>query len=134
MTMAIGTKQMTTEELLAMPDDGVERWLIRGELREKREEVGGKPMTIRNRFHCRLTTRVGKFLDNWLDGQTVPRGAVLAGEAGVRLREDPDTTVGIDVAYFSAEVLGRQSDETTLMVGAPTLAVEIISPSDTVDE
>jgi len=28
-----------TEQLLAMPDDGVERWLIDGELREK-------PMTI----------------------------------------------------------------------------------------
>jgi len=30
-------RKMTAEELLAMPDDGVERWLIRGELRENRE-------------------------------------------------------------------------------------------------
>ena len=29
--------QWKFEELLAMPDDGVERWLIRGELRENRE-------------------------------------------------------------------------------------------------
>src|SRR5947209_20626188 len=98
--MATAAKLMTTEELLAMPDDGVERWLIRGELREKREEVGGKPMTIRNRFHSRLTTRVAKFLDNWLDKQPKPRGAVLSGEAGVRLRHDPDTVVGLTSPMF----------------------------------
>ena len=43
---------VTTEQLLAMPDDGMERWLIRGELREK-------PMTVRNRFHSRALIRVG---------------------------------------------------------------------------
>ena len=41
--MASATPLMTTEELLAMPDDGVERWLIRGELREKRPQEGGPP-------------------------------------------------------------------------------------------
>src|SRR4051812_20498514 len=132
--MATVTTPMTTEELLAMPDDGVERWLIRGELREKRDDVGGKSMTIRNRFHSRLTTRVSKFLDNWLDGQPEPRGAVLSGEAGVRLRQDPETTVGIDVVYVSAEVYAKQSTETTLIDGVPVLAVEILSPSDTVDQ
>ena len=34
MSVATATR-MTTEELLALPDDGMERWLIRGELREK---------------------------------------------------------------------------------------------------
>ena len=34
--MATVLKQTTTtEQLLAMPDDGMERWLIDGELREK---------------------------------------------------------------------------------------------------
>jgi Uma2 family endonuclease len=118
---------MTTEELLALPDDGMERWLIRGELREK-------PMTVRNRFHSRALIRVGQLLANWLDQQPEPRGQVLGGEAGVRLRRTPDSTVGVDVIYVSAEVAARQTDDTTLIDGVPVLAVEILSPSDTVEE
>jgi Uma2 family endonuclease len=121
---------MTTEELLALPDDGVERWLIRGQLREKRDT----DMTKRNRFHSRVMVRVGKFLDNWLDQQPEPRGAVLCGEAGVRLRHDPDTTVGVDVVYVSAAVYVRQTDESTVIDGVPVLVVEILSPNDTVEE
>lgn len=126
MPVAEATKLMTTEELLAMPDDGVERWLIRGQLRE-----GG--MTVRNGWHSRLTIRVGKLLDNWLDLQPEPRGSVLGGEAGVRLRKTPDSTVGIDVVYISAELAAQQTDETKLIDGVPILAVEILSPYDTVE-
>ena len=42
--------------------------------------------------------------------------------------------VGIDAAFFSAESVARQSDETTLIEGAPVLAVEVLSPSDKVEE
>ena len=91
-------------------------------------------MTVRNRFHSRVLIRVGKFLDNWLDEQPQPRGQVLGGEAGVRLRHDPDTTVGIDVVYVSPEVIVRQTEDTTLIDGVPTLAVEILSPNDTVED
>jgi Uma2 family endonuclease len=118
---------MTTEEMLAIPANGVERWLIRGALWEK-------PMTVRNRWHSRIMTRMAKFLDNWLDGQPQPRGQVLCGEAGCRLRRTPDSTVGIDVVYISAEVAARQPDDTTLIDGVPILVVEILSPNDTQDE
>src|SRR5207244_109794 len=96
-----------------------------------------KPMTVRNRTHSRIMVimvRVARFLDNWLDQQPEPRGQVLCGEAGVRLRRDPDTTAGVDVVYVSAEVMARQSDDTTLIDGVPVLAVEIRSPNDTVEE
>jgi hypothetical protein len=96
MSVAAVPAVMTTEELLGLPQDGVDRWLIRGQLREK-------PMAVRNRWHSRIMIRVGKLLDNWLDQQPAPRGSVLGGEAGVRLRRNPDTTVGIDVVYVSAE-------------------------------
>ena len=43
--MATTSFLMTTEELLALPDDGVTRELIRGELREY-------PMTTRGFPHC----------------------------------------------------------------------------------
>jgi Uma2 family endonuclease len=125
--MATVVTPMTTEEMLALPDNGTERWLIDGELRER-------PMTVRNRFHSRVLARVTQALTNWLDQQPPPRGQVLVGEAGVRLMHDPDTTVGIDAIYVSAEVVVQQTDETTLIDGVPTLAVEILSPNDTVDE
>src|SRR5271157_6066474 len=125
--MATASSLMTTEELLAIPEDGTDRWLIAGELRER-------PMTRRNRFHSRVMIRVGKILDNWLDEQPEPRGQVLGGEAGVILAHDPDTTVGIDVAYIGAEVMVRQTEDSTLIDGVPTLVVEILSPRDTIGD
>jgi Uma2 family endonuclease len=127
MNMATVTTPMTTEELLALPDEGMERWLIAGELRER-------PMTVRNRFHSRAMICVGTELELWLRQQPPPRGQVLGGEVGVRLSRDPDTTVGVDVVYVSTDVIVRQTDETTLIDGVPTLAVEILSPNDTIEE
>ena len=112
---------MTAEEMLALPESRVERWLIRGQLRER-------PLTVRNRWHSRVLTRVAKILDNWLDHQPEPRGEVLGGEAGCLLRRDPDTVVGLDVVYVSAEVAARKPNDTTLIDGVPTLAVEIAFP------
>ena len=113
---------MTLEEVFALPDDGMDRDLIRGELRET-------PVTRRNRRHGRVEIRIGRFLDDWLDAQPEPRGEVVGGEAGFRLRRDPDTGVGIDVAYVSAEVAAR-SPKAPFFDGPPVLAVEILSPSD----
>lgn len=124
MTTAVMSTVMTTEEMLALPRNGVERWLIRGELREK-------PMTVRNRWHSRILIRVGHILESWLERQPEPRGSILGGEAGVRLRRNPDTTVGVDVVYIPPEVAAHESEETTLIDGVPVLVVEILSPSDT---
>ncbi|MGL4552123.1 MAG: Uma2 family endonuclease [Gemmataceae bacterium] len=125
---------MTTEELLAMPDDGVERWLVRGQLREAKPDADGNPVTVRNRDHSFLMTRVARFLDAWLDTQPEPRGVVVCGEAGLRLRQTHESTVGVDVAYISAAVAARRTADTSLIDGAPVLAAEILSPSDTVED
>ena len=127
MATATLSPPMTTQELLALPADGMDRWLIDGELREK-------PMTVRNRYHSKIMALLTTRLNTWRDSQPEPRGDVLCGEAGIRLTRDPDTTVGVDVAYISPEVLAQQTDEITLIDGVPLLAVEILSPSDTVDE
>jgi len=132
MAATIANEPMTTEALLALPDDGVERWLIRGQLRESSNRE--KPMTVRNRFHSKVLASLTACLKNWRDTQAEPRGDVLSGEAGFRLTQDPDTTVGIDIAYVSPDVLARQTAETALVGGVPLLAVEILSPSDTVEE
>ncbi len=120
-------KLVTTAELLAMPDDGMERWLIAGELREK-------PMTKRNRFHSKIMAVVSQILGNWLDEQPEPRGEILCGEAGVIIERDPDTAVGVDVVYVSPKLADQQNDDTTMIDGVPTLVVEILSPNETEKE
>jgi Uma2 family endonuclease len=123
---ATHTSPMTVEAMLALPDDGMERELIRGKLREK-------PATPRNRNHSAVEARVTWCLGNWIDTQPEPRGEVVSGDAGFRLGRNPDTGVGIDVAYLSAEVFGRDKDS-AYFEGPPILAVEILSPSDTQEE
>lgn len=118
----------TTEDLLAIPDDGIERWLIDGRI----VEVG---MTIRNKHHTLIQSRVNGELEIWLRSQPKPRGTVHAGEAGVRLRKDPELTVGIDLVYLAADVSAHvmADEESTIIDAVPTLAVEILSPSDTIE-
>jgi Uma2 family endonuclease len=91
-------------------------------------------MTTRNRFHCFSMTRVARYLDTWLDSQPQPRGQVLTGDAGVRLRRDPDTTFGVDVVYISAELLAQQTEESSIIDGVPILSVEILSPNDVLED
>lgn len=127
MAVAEATELMTTEQMLALPDNGMERWLIRGQLRE-----AGKTILHpwRDRWHSRTMVCVSSILDTWLDQQPQPRGLMLCGGVGVRLARDPDTTIGVDVAYISAEVAARKPDDTMLINGPPILAVEILSGND----
>ena len=123
---------MTTAELLEITEDGTERWLIRGELRAKPSEFPGAREIVRNRGHAAATASIGVALVEWSRSQTPPRGTVYAGNVGVILERDPDTTVGVDVVYASADVVAVQNDDnTTLLEDVPTLAVEILSPNDT---
>lgn len=119
----------TIEDLLAMPEDGVERWLIQGRLREKDAE-----MTKRNRFHAALTARLSQLIGNWIDTRPEPRGEVYDGEAGLYLRRNPDSAVGVDVVYMPPGSDAARTDRTTMIEGRPALIVEVLSPSNTEEE
>jgi Uma2 family endonuclease len=116
--------RMTTEDFLALPEDGVDRDLIRGELREY-------AMTRRGRRHTRAAAKLVVVLSLWLETQPHPRGEILVGEAGFRIRRNPDTTVGIDVAYVGPEASAQTPDDVFVYDDLPVLAAEILSPSDT---
>src|SRR5436190_606007 len=120
--MTIVARAMTTREMLAMPGEGIERELIDGRLREI-------PATARDRWHGASAAQLGYVLVQWLVQQSEPRGKVLC-DAGFRLRRDPDTSVGIDVAYVSAEVVRNTSESFPYLDGAPVLAAEIIALTD----
>lgn len=129
-------RPITTEELLAMPDDGRRRWIIRGELREEEMETGelkGRVMTIRNRFHSATMANLTTAVNNWRYTLPGPRGQVVCGEAGVQLPGDPGTTVGVDVAYVTPDVMVEQTADSTIIHGVPTLVAEILSPHTTLE-
>jgi Uma2 family endonuclease len=127
--MSTALSLMTTEEFLALPEDGKDRALIDGQLRIYGE--GNGEMTVRNRWHAQVVAKFAYHLLCWVEACAIRPGEVFSGEVGCILKRDPDTTVGIDVAYFSAKTLELQSSATTLIEGVPELAVEVLSPSDT---
>lgn len=59
---------------------------------------------------------------------------MLAGEVGLRLARDPDTTLGVDVVYVTDRGLARDWDDETLIEEIPILVVEILSPSDVFED
>jgi Uma2 family endonuclease len=117
----VDAPRMTVEEFLALPDDGVERMLIDGVVRE----IG---MTIRRWEHGSVQANITALLKAWLWTQPRPRGRVMDGDVGFRLATG--TLVGVDVAYASAELAAATPRSQDIFDGGPTLAVEIISPSD----
>lgn len=119
-------REMTVDEFLALPDDGVERWLIRGQLRENREVNVNR----RNPDHSGTMLNVGRIIGNWVELQPKPRGKAYAGDVSFKLRADRKTLVGIDVAYISAELRSKTPKGRKVVEGVPVLAVEILSPSD----
>lgn len=130
MSTAVASRRMTVEEFLALPDDGVDRWLIRGQLREKRTT----DMTRRNRAHSITEGRITARLAAWLATQPEPRGEVVCGEAGLVLRRDPETVAGVDVALITAAQADDRVAGTTMIEGPPILIAEILSPHDTQEE
>jgi Uma2 family endonuclease len=117
-------KLMTSDDLFALPPSKkVDRWLFRGELRESK-------VTKRNPNHAGAVMAIGALLQSWLLRQSKPRGKLYGGEAYFRIRKDPETNVGIDVALATAQQAAAVKKKSNFVDGAPILAVEVLSPND----
>ena len=127
MASAVETRPITTEEFLRLeaeaPEDVVLE-LVRGEIREC-------PMTVRSAEHSMCMSRFSHELLNWLDNHPDRDGEVASGEVGCRIEQEPDTIVGLDVAYFVGTTADTEASENRYFDGAPVVAVEVLSPSDT---
>jgi len=106
----------------APPDVTLE--LIDGQLRER-------PMTSRGPRHSEAIIRIGQVLANWLDTRPEIAAVVVGGEARCRISTDPDTIIGLDVAYFRGPQHANLPDGAKLYDGTPFLAVEVLSDIDT---
>lgn len=127
MATDIATRPVSTDEFLAFESaagDDAAIELIDGEIREY-------PMTTRSPRHATTIARSSHELIGWLDAQHTADGEVAAGEVRCRIARDPDTTVGIDVAYFEGTPVVEMEDGSRYFDGPPVVAIEVLSPSDT---
>jgi len=133
--MSVATAPMTTAEWMALPDDGIRRRLHHCELIE---EGYPNPMckaaraTRRTRDSAICLSNIAGVLNVWRSARVRPNGAIFIGEAAIRFSRAEETAVGVDVAYVQPELMVKQTDDNTVIVGVPTLIVEILSPSTTV--
>jgi Uma2 family endonuclease len=121
--MTTAAKKITAEDLLRLPDDGFRYELVKGELR-KMAPAGDE--------HGYLAVRVTGPL--WLHVETHKLGRVYAAETGFLLASNPDTVRAPDVAFVSQQRIDEVGPVRGYRPGAPDLAVEVISPSDTYTE
>jgi Uma2 family endonuclease len=118
--MATAHQLITAEELLRMPDDGYRYELVRGELRK---------MAPAGHLHGRVAINVTTPLDRHVRAHHL--GVVYAAETGFKLASNPDMVRAPDVAFIRRERVEEVGDVEGYWPGAPDLAVEVISPSDT---
>ena len=118
--MSIEVKLITAEQFATMPDS-VRGELVRGEVVEvppPGAEHGECVMTFGALLHAHVASR--------------KLGRVLAGDAGFQLRENPDTVRGPDVSFIRADRVPATGLPRGHFPGPPDLAVEVISPTETV--
>ena len=121
--MSTRTELITAEELLHMPDSGVRRELIHGEVRE---------MTPAGFEHGCIVLNFAEALNGHVRDQRL--GSVSVSDPGFILARNPDTVRAPDVAFIARERVAALRKLTGFLPGAPDLAVEVISPNDTYSE
>lgn len=115
------TKLMTAEDLYRMEDDGWRHELIRGELIQ---------VPPASHLHSTLAAWIVTVLNMHVRPQRL--GNVSGADGGYILSRNPDVVVAPDAAFVKAD---RLPDEIpTYPELAPDLAVEVVSPSDRMND
>ncbi len=110
----------SADELLGLPDDGCRYELIRGELRR---------MPPAGSEHGAVAMNIGVVVGQFV--KTHSLGLVFGAETGFKLASDPDTVLAPDLAFVRRERIPPEGMPQGFWPGAPDLAVEVVSPSDT---
>jgi Uma2 family endonuclease len=120
-SMATGSRLMTAEALIQLPRGQWRYELVRGELR--RMSPSGH---MHGMVAARVLARLAPFVEQNHMGET------YTADAGFLLRRAPDTVRAPDVAFVTAARLATMNlSPTGFFPGAPDLAIEVVSPSDT---
>jgi Uma2 family endonuclease len=122
-TMSTTPTLTTADELFMMPDDGFRYELVRGEARR---------MPPAGSEHGAVIMNIGTPLDQFVKAHSL--GVVFGAETGFRIASNPDTVRAPDLAFVRRERIPEAGIPKEFWPGAPDLAVEVISPSDTYTE
>lgn len=115
-------KLMTAEDLLALgPDFHGE--LVRGKLIE---------MAPAGWIHGVVAMNVARIVGNFVYSNRL--GLSFAAETGFTIERGPDTVRAPDYAFVKAQRLPNDRTTQAFFEGVPDLAVEVLSPSNTVRE
>lgn len=114
---------MTADELLRLPRGECRYELINGEL---------KQMSPAGHEHGRIGMELAVPLGYFVKSRRL--GKVYLAETGFKLRSNPDTVRAPDIAFIRQERVEQAESVTGYWVGAPDLAVEVVSPGDTAKE
>jgi Uma2 family endonuclease len=114
---------MVVDDLYGLPDDGWKHELQAGCLVS--EPLPGFR-------HGQIAARLAQLLGAHVYRERL--GAVLSNDSGFVLSTSPDTVRGPDVAFVTRERLASFVDRSKAFPGAPDLAVEVRSPSNTAAE
>jgi Uma2 family endonuclease len=120
MSVPLRDREMTVEDLYVIPDDGFKYELQAGMLVSEPLPSGR---------HGWVTASIAGILRAHVKENRL--GVVFAGDSGFVLARKPDTVRGPDVAFVSRERFERSGEPTKAFAGAPDLAVEVLSPSNT---
>ncbi len=115
-------KSITAEEIAALSPNIRHGELIRGIFFRR---------SLSTKLHGFIAANVLGFLGNYVKKSQV--GRVFMTGTGFVLARNPDTVRAPDAAFVRAERLADQPPA-GFFEGAPDLAVEVISPGETVDE
>jgi Uma2 family endonuclease len=105
-----------------MSIDDRRRELVRGEVRE---------MAPAGSDHGIIANRIAFHLSQFVYGASI--GEVFAAETGFVLSRNPDTVRAPDVSFVRAERTASTGRPAGYWPGPPDLAVEVLSPTDTVE-
>lgn len=120
--MTTAHRVMTADELFMLRDGDKRHELVRGELRT---------MAPAGFEHGAIGIRIASMLSQWVREHDL--GTVVGADTGFVLSRNPDTVRVPDVAFVSKARLAAGVPK-KFFPGAPDLAVEVLSPSDTVEE
>ncbi len=121
--MAVQTKLITAEELERMPQNDAHIELVKGEIVE---------MAPAGHEHGDIAGNIFASLHNFVHQRKL--GKVYAAETGFLLSLNPDTVRAPDAAFVSSSRAAQQKRREGFFNGAPDLAVEVMSPEDTVEQ
>ncbi len=125
-------KPATMDDFLraeANAPEGTRLALIDGEIVE-----WGANMTTRNARHSTTLAKIACILWNWLEQHAEIVGVITGGEARCRMRHTPELIVGLDLAFFQGREHAEAATTGSFFDGAPVVAIEILSGSDTHDD